>query len=104
MIYLKMEVQPMAKQYSIAEAKNKLPSIIHQVEKGPSVELTRRGKPVVVLLSISEFERLNISNSGFWDSLMSFRKMITSDQLAFSDQNFEDLRDPSCGREVKWDG
>jgi len=94
----------MQKQYSIAEAKNKLPSIIHQVEEGPSVELTRRGKPVVVLLSISEFERLNISNSGFWDSLMSFRKMITSDQLAFSDQDFEDLRDPSCGREVKWDG
>jgi hypothetical protein len=67
------------------------------------VELTRRGKPVVVLLSIDEFERLNISNSGFWDSLMSFRKMINSEESAFSDQDFEGLRDPSCGREVEWD-
>ena len=93
----------MQKQISIAEAKNKLPSIIHEVEKGPPVELTRRGKPVAVLLSINEFKRLNISNPGFWDSLMSFRKMMNSEQLAISDQDFENLRDPSCGREVEWD-
>ena len=62
----------MQKQYSIADAKNKLPSIIHQVEEGPYVKLTRRGKPVAVLLSIGEFERLNISNSGFWNALMAF--------------------------------
>jgi len=93
----------MQKQYSIAEAKNKLPSIIHQVEKGPSVKLTRRGKPVAVLLSINEFERLNISNSGFWNALMSFRQMINSEKLAFSDHDFEGLRDTSSGREVEWD-
>ncbi len=58
---------------------------------------------MVVLLSIDEFERLNISDSGFWDSLMSFRKMINSEESAFFDQDLEDLRDPSCGREVEWD-
>ena len=44
----------MQKQFSISEAKNRLPSIIHihYVEEGPYVELTRRGKPVAVLLSI----------------------------------------------------
>jgi len=30
------------KQFSIAEAKNRLPTIVHYVEKGPSVELTHR--------------------------------------------------------------
>ena len=92
----------MQKQYSIAEAKNNLPSIIHQVEKGPSVELTRRGKPVVVLLSMNEFERLNLSNLGFWNSLISFRQMIKSEGMVISDNDFEGLRDPSSGREVEW--
>ena len=44
----------MQKQFSIAEAKNRLPTIVHSVENGPPVELTRRGKPVAVLLSIQE--------------------------------------------------
>lgn len=48
----------MKDQISIAEAKNKLPSIIHYVEKGPNIQLTRRGKPVAVLLSIREYKRL----------------------------------------------
>jgi len=92
----------MQNQYSIAEAKNKLPSIVHQVEKGPSVELTRRGKPVAILLSMNEFERLNLSNAGFWNSLISFRQMIKSEGMVISAQDFEGLRDPSSGREVEW--
>ena len=49
----------MQKQFSIAEAKNRFPTIIHNVEKGPYVELTRRGKPVAVVLSIKEYEQLS---------------------------------------------
>ncbi|MBW2049398.1 MAG: type II toxin-antitoxin system Phd/YefM family antitoxin [Deltaproteobacteria bacterium] len=94
----------MQKQYSIAEAKNNLPSIIHQVEKGSSVELTRRGKPVAVLSSMREFERLNLSNAGFWNSLMSFRQMLKSEGTVISDEDFEGLRDLSPGREVELDG
>ena len=48
----------MQKQFSIAEAKNRLPTLVHYVEKGPSVKLTRWGKPVAVLLSIEEYEIL----------------------------------------------
>ena len=49
----------MAKQYSISDARNNLPSIVKQVEYGPAVELTRRGRPVAVLISHKEYERLN---------------------------------------------
>ena len=61
----------MEDQYTIAEAKNRLPSIIHSVEKGPSVKLTRRGRPVAVLLSIAEHERLHEQKGNFWASLMN---------------------------------
>jgi prevent-host-death family protein len=48
----------MQKQYSIAEARDKLASIVHEVEKAGPIKLTRRGKPVAVLIAESEYERL----------------------------------------------
>jgi antitoxin Phd len=89
------------KQFSIAEAKNKLPSIIHFVEKEPYVELTRRGKPVAVLLSIQEYERLSRKFSGFWSAVTAFRQNIQDKGIRISDKDFEGLRDSSLGREVK---
>ncbi len=43
----------MEDQYTIAEAKNRLPSIIHSVEKGPSVKLTRRGRHVATQVTVA---------------------------------------------------
>ena len=92
----------MENQYSIAEAKNKLPSIIHSVEKGPSVMLTRYGKPVAVLLSIQEYERLNLKKQGFWRALKTFHKLIEKENIVISNSDFKRLRDSSPGREVDW--
>ena len=92
----------MENQYSIAEAKNKLPSIIHSVEKGPSVKLTRRGRPVAVLLSIKEYERLRQKKEGFWRDLKAFRKLAEKEGIEISDADFKGLRDYSPGREVDW--
>ncbi len=41
----------------IAEAHNRLSALLKKVQKGP-IMLTRRGKPVGVLLSPEEYERL----------------------------------------------
>jgi antitoxin Phd len=90
----------MQDQFSIVEAKNRLPSIIHYVEKGPYIKLTRRGKPVAVLLSIQEYERLSHRYSGFWDALTGFRQNIKDEDIEISDKDFEGLRDRGVGREV----
>ena len=90
----------MQKQISVAEAKNKLPAIIHYVEKGPSVELTRRGKPVAVLLSLSEYEKLSRKYSGFWSAVSEFRRKLGDEDLEISDKDFEGLRDLSSGRHI----
>lgn len=90
----------MQKQFSIAEAKNRLPTIIHYVEKGPSVELTRRGKPVAVLLSVQEYERLSREYTGFWSAISEFRRKIEGEGAEITDRDFTDLRDRSAGREV----
>ena len=48
----------MAKRYSIAEIRNRLSEVVHEAEEGEEITLTRRGKPVAVLLSRQKFTRL----------------------------------------------
>jgi prevent-host-death family protein len=43
---------------SIAEAHNRLSHWLKQVEKGNPVRITRRGKPVGVIIDPEEYERL----------------------------------------------
>lgn len=52
-----MEVQ-MAEAVPVFEAKNKLPFYIHKAESEGPVFLSRRNKEVVVMLSITEYNRL----------------------------------------------
>ncbi len=89
--------------FSIAEAKNKLPSIIHSVEDGPPVKLTRRGQPVAVLLSIHDYERFKGKKGDFWSALTAFRQVAQKEKVEISDSDFKDLRDASTGREVNWE-
>jgi prevent-host-death family protein len=89
----------MAKQFSIAEAKSKLPAIIHSVEDGPYVQLTRHGKPVAVLLSIREYELLVLKKKGFWSALIEFRNAMKNEETQITDADFSGIRDPSFGRE-----
>ena len=91
----------MEAQYSIAEAKNKLPSIIHSVEKGAPVKLTRHGRPVAVLLSIRQYEGLSREKVGYWDALKSLRNLMEVEGIQVSDADFEGLRDDSHGRDVE---
>ncbi len=91
----------METQYSIAEAKNKLPMIVHSVEKGGAVKLTRHGRPVAVLLSVDQYEKLNRETEGYWESLKSFRNRMEEEHIQISDMDFEGLRDDSRGREVE---
>ena len=90
----------MQKQFSIADAKNRLPTIIHYVEKEPYIELTRRGKPVAVLLSIQEYERLSRKYTGFWSGVLEFRRKVEDEGIEISDRDFKGLRELSSGREI----
>jgi len=59
----------MERQYSIAQARNQLPCIVHEVEKGRTITLTRRGKPVARLVSIREYQRLSgVRKAVAWDA------------------------------------
>ncbi len=85
------------KEFSISEAEKRLSSIIHGVEAGCPVRLTRLGRPVVALIPIHEHER---EKNDFWEELMSLRRITEHEGIEFYDSDFEGSRDASPGREV----
>jgi prevent-host-death family protein len=74
------------------KAKNKLPEIVHAVEDGPAVQLTRHGRPVAVLLSARAYEQLNRKKEGFWRSFKAFQKVAEREDVLITDQDFAELR------------
>lgn len=88
----------MTKRYSIAEARDQLPRVIHEVESGQYAELTRRGKPVAVLLSVHEFRRLAGQSTGFWQAYTTFREDVDVPGLGLKKGDFAGLRDRHPGR------
>lgn len=91
--------------YSIAQTRDKFTSIIHDVEKSCSVEVTRRGKPIAIILSIAEYQRLKGGRQNFWDACQQFRESTNWDEVDVGAETFEDVRDHSTGRkENPWHG
>lgn len=88
-------------QYSIAQARDRLPALVHEAEEGTPVELTRRGKPVAVLLSSDEYHRLASGRVDFWSAYERFRESADLDGLDLGPV-FEDIRDRSPGRDLEW--
>jgi antitoxin Phd len=92
----------MNRRVSVAEAKNKLPSIIHEVEGGSVVEITRYGKPVAMVIPERDYRRIREMGQGFWTSLRKVRGLLSSEGVTIDEGDFRDLRDPSPGRAFVW--
>ena len=89
------------KRFSVADARNQLASIVHRVERGAPIEITRRGEPVAVLLSLDEYRRLTTPRSSLVDALAEFRSTADLDALKL-DEVLRDTRDRSPGRSAPW--
>ncbi len=90
----------MTKKFSIAEAKDRLSKLVHRVERGGVVEITRRGKPVAVLLSTNDYARLQKERPGLWEALERFREQTDPAVLSAEPDFLAGLRDRTPGRQV----
>ncbi len=91
----------MARSYSIAEARDQLARLVHRAESGRAVELTRRGRPVAVLLSASEYERL-VPSASFGELIDLFLERWPARGDGLRRGEVEDLRAASAGRDFDW--
>ncbi len=90
----------MSKSFSIAEARHDLAALVHELDHQPRIELTRRGKPVAVLMSLREYNRLTTPTRSFWDAYTTFAQATDLRRLQIEPGVFEGARDRSSGREV----
>lgn len=90
----------MAHRYSIAEARTHLPTIVDQAEAGLAVELTRRGRPVAVVVSLREFERSRTDRPTFGEVYRNFLKKHVLEDIGLEPDVLRSLRDKTQGRKV----
>lgn len=91
-----------ARRISVAEAKNRLPALIHEAESSQvTVEITRRGKTVAVLLSSAAYEREQ-RKEGFVAGVARIREKYGS-AMGFTKQELSALRDRTPARDFSFD-
>lgn len=87
--------------YSIAEAKNSLSRIVHEAEEGETINLTRRGELVAVLLSAEEFQKIRKKQSSPASALESFLGNESHKKVDVDPSIFEGLRVKTSGRDIQ---
>ena len=85
---------------SIAEARRNLPTLVREAEGGMEFQLTRRGKPVAMLLGRRQFARLTATRRGFAAAYGDFRRAADLPAVAIDpDEVFGGARDETPGRD-----
>lgn len=89
---------------SVAEAKTRLTGLIHRVEGGEVVHLTRHGKSVAVLMSESDYAAMHPDRTrpGLWDAITEWRTQTAFDWPDLTPEEVDGWRDPSPGRVFDW--
>ncbi len=90
-----------SKSYSVAEARQNLARLIRDAENGRAVEITRRGEPVAVLLSASDYLAFTEARPSFTAAVRAIRQRLEVEQLGIGEEEFGGLRDAGSGREVR---
>jgi prevent-host-death family protein len=82
--------------FSIAEAKSQFAHLVNQAELGNAVRITRRGRPVAVLMSKAEYERLSAPREGLSAFTVALRSQAAAAGIRlFDDAELGSLRDQS---------
>lgn len=86
--------------YSITEARNQFPTLIRNAEeKKQPVQVTRRGRPVAVILSAEAYARLvaNQPQRNFWAACQEWRqKWNVSDLDIHPEEIWGDVREQTA--------
>jgi prevent-host-death family protein len=90
---------------TITEAKNNLSQLIHQLETGEAIHLTRYGKPVAVLISENQYQRAIGANKSLNSPILNWRSQLDqNDDIGFNDKELQALRkESSTGRGFTWE-
>jgi prevent-host-death family protein len=94
----------MMQEVSVAEAKSRLTSLLHEVEAGAPVQITRRGKAVAVLLSEAEYAALKAREPtrGLWETISRWRAETVPDWPDLGPEEVDAWRDRTPAKDFDW--
>ncbi len=87
------------RQVSISKARETLPSLVRDAQRGMTVTLTRRGEPVAVVISTDRYHTYAKSSIPLRRALDNFRSAFDLEQLDI-ESIYEGARDRTEGRDV----
>lgn len=91
---------------SISTLKNHLPEMVHLVEQGEDIQITRHGKPVAVLVSLERYQQAFAERKGVFHAWQRWRK-LHPETKGFSDAEqakmYERTREPYADKTNSWD-
>lgn len=90
----------------ITEAKNTFTALVHQVEGGEVVHLTRHGRPVAVILSEADYQELRqhaATRGDLLEFVRGWRGNLPGDWRGLSDAEIDAARDRSAGKDFAWE-
>jgi prevent-host-death family protein len=90
----------MDKTFSIAQTRDNLAALLKTLRRESVIRITRRGKPIAVLLSVEDYDRLTSGKSGFWSAYTRYLQHVDLAALGIGPDVFEAVRDASPGRVV----
>ncbi len=88
---------------TIASAKTNLTKLIYDLDSEEAIHLTRHGRPVAVMLSESNYQKLIRKNDEDVYCEIQQWHGESKDDGAFTDAELDSLRKNSAGREFSWD-
>ena len=77
---------------TISHLKNHLPEIVHEVENGLDIQITRHGKPVAVIVSLERYSRAFSSGKGVFSAYQRWRT-LHPEGSGFTDEEVNNMRD-----------
>lgn len=86
---------------TIAEAKNNLPQLIRQLESDEAIHLTRHGKPVAVMLSEANYQKLSQKSLGLYQAIQHWRSQWEVDG-ALTETDLKQIRESGQARDFTW--
>ena len=89
-----------ASKVSVAEARQNFARLIKRAEHGRPIEITRRGEPVAVLLSASDYAAMTGERASFMEAANAVRARLGVADLDIGESDFDDLREKSPGRGI----
>ena len=91
----------MTREFTIARARNHLSQVVRLAEEEGAVELTRRGRPVAVVISTDEFLRLCSPPGRPFAFVEKLREDYGAEHYGLEPGDLDNLRDRTPGRVVQ---